>query len=89
MLHLADIIEEEMKERGWSITDLVMHMGPHFTEKDWGITQLSWEMFFAVRDPDIALGEVMAEQLEAAFDVDRAFFVNLHEAWRKSMKEVI
>ena len=82
--HLADLIQEEMAERKWSIDDLVMNMGPHFTEKDWAVCQLSWEMFFAVRGPNIVLGDVMAQQLADAFDVDPQFFTNYHEAWRKA-----
>ena len=49
-IHLAEIIQDEMKERNWDIDALVMHMGPHFTEQDWGICKLSWEMFFEVRE---------------------------------------
>ena len=85
--HLADVILEEMKERGWSITKLVMNMGPHFTAEDWDVCQLSWEMFFAVRDPYVLLGNVMAEQLADAFGMSPKFFINFHEAWRKSVSE--
>ena len=82
--HLADLIKEEIAERKWSITDLVMNMGPHYSEKDWDVCQLSWEMFLEVREPYIVLGDVMAQQLADAFDVDPQFFVNYHEAWRKA-----
>jgi plasmid maintenance system antidote protein VapI len=82
--HLAEIIEEEMRERGWTITDLVMNMGPFADEREWGICQLSWEMFLEVREPCVVLGDVMAQQLADAFDVDPQFFTNLHEVWRKS-----
>lgn len=81
--HLAEIIEDEMNERGWTITDLVMNMGPHYSECDWGICQLSWELFLSVRTPDVVLGDEMADQLETAFDAPAAFFTELHEAWRK------
>jgi hypothetical protein len=54
--HLAELLEEEMAERGWTITDLVMNMGPHFSAEDWGICQLSWDLFFAVREPYVILG---------------------------------
>lgn len=82
--HLADMIQAEMKERDWTITDLIMNMGTHFSEAEWEICQLSWEMFFAVRDPNVLLGDVMAEQLEAAFDMSKQFFLNFHESWRTS-----
>ncbi len=85
-MHLAELIQDEMNERGWTITDLVMHMGPHFSEEEWGVCQLSWELFFEVRTNDIVLGDTMAEQLEAAFDVPKAFFVAIHENWREARK---
>ena len=83
MQHLAELLEEEMAEREWTITDLVLNMGPHFSDKEWGICQLSWEMFLAVREPGILLGEEMAEQLGISFDINPSFFTNFHEAWRK------
>jgi hypothetical protein len=84
-IHLAELLEEEMKERGLTIDDLVMQMGPHFTEKERGICKLSWDMFFAVRTVYIVLG-VMANQLADAFDVPATFFISFHESWRKSEK---
>ena len=86
--HLAELIQEEMAERGWTITDLIMNMGPFTDEKEWGICQLSWEMFFELRDPDIVLGEVMASQIGDAFDVNPKFFTNYHEAWRREAKRL-
>jgi len=83
MTHLAELIEEELAERKWSMTDLVAHMGPHFTEHEWNVCQLSWEMFFAVRDKNVILGVVMAEQLDHAFDVSPKFFTEFHESWRR------
>ena len=83
-VHLAEIIEDEMKERGWSMDDLVMNMGPFYTEEGWGIAKLSWEFFFAGREMrDVVLGDVMAEQLSAAFGVSPQFFTAFHENWRK------
>jgi hypothetical protein len=86
--HLAQLIEEEMAARGWMLGDLVMNMGPHFTKHDWDVCQLSWEMFMAVREPNILLGDVMAEQLSDAFDVSPKFFTNFHEMWRTWAKSV-
>lgn len=81
--HLADVIHEEMDQRRWTITDLIMNMGPHFSREEWGICQLSWEMFFAVRDPNVVLGDVMAEQLATALGMSAKFFTNFHESWRE------
>lgn len=83
--HLAELIEEEMRERGWTMHDLVMHMGPHEDEKAWGICELSFEMFLALTDnPNVILGEHMAQQLGDAFDVTPSFFTNYHDMWRKN-----
>jgi plasmid maintenance system antidote protein VapI len=82
--HLAELIEEEMAERGWTITDLVMNMGPHFSQEEWEICQLSWDLFIAVREPYVILGNEMAEQLSTAFGVSAKFFTSFHENWRKS-----
>jgi plasmid maintenance system antidote protein VapI len=84
--HLAELIQEEMDERGWTITDLVTNMGPFWNEKDWGICQISWELFLTVRDPDMILGDDMADQIAEAFGVSRQFFTNYHEAWRRECK---
>lgn len=82
-VHLADVIQEEMGERGWTLDELVMHMGPHFTPEEWVVCKLSWEMFFAVRERWVILGDVMAQQLSDAFDVSPEFFNRIHEQWRK------
>lgn len=83
MQHLADLIQEEMAERKWSLDDLVMWMGPHFSEEEWGVCKLSWEIFFAVREANVILGDEMAQQLSTAFGITPSFFTNFHEAWRK------
>ena len=77
-----------MTERGWTITDLVMEMGPHFSEHEWNVCQLSWEMLFAFcekKDPRIVISENMAQQLSDVFGPSKEFFINFHEAWRKSV----
>lgn len=88
-LHLAEIIEDEMRERKWTLTDLVNHMGPFADKHAYGVTHLAWEFFLNVRQPDIILGDKMARELATAFNVDAAFFTNLHENWRKSQMQPI
>lgn len=83
-LHLAEIIEDEMRERKWKLADLIKKMGPFPNKESYGICHLSWEMFLAVRRPDVMLGDVMAEQLAKAFGVDATFLTRLHEDWRKA-----
>ena len=85
--HLAELLEEEMKERGWSMTDLVMNMGPFFSEAEWNICQLSWDLFFNVKESYVLLGEPMAQQLSDALGVSPKFFLSFHEAWRKAALE--
>lgn len=88
MIHLAELIEEEMQERGWDMTQLIMNMGPFEDEKSWGICELSWEMFLCIRTADVILGEPMAIQLGDAFGITPKFFTNFHEAWREANKPV-
>jgi hypothetical protein len=64
-------------------------MGPFPTPRDWGICKLSWEMFSAVRDPSVLLGDVMAAQLSRAFRIDPMFYTNFHEAWRARAKSAL
>lgn len=84
MMHLAELLEEEMCEREWSMYDLVMNMGPHWSKREWDVCQLSWELFMNVRKPNVLLGEAMAEQLSVAFGINHKFFLNFHEAWRSA-----
>lgn len=86
ILHLAEVIQDEMRERGWDLDRLVMEMGPHYSAEEWGICKLSWELFLEVQEPNILLGEVMAQQLADAFGVSPEFFINLHEEWRRKVQ---
>lgn len=84
--HPSVFIKEEMAERGWSLDDLVMNMGPHFSEKDWGICKLSWEMYLEIgpENANMTLGQEMADELGDAFDVNPQTFLNLHESWMRA-----
>lgn len=84
LIHLTEVLEEEMKERGWGMQELIMNMGPFYSEKEWAIAELSWELFFEVRDKNVVLGEKMAQQLADAFDISPRFFIDFHENWRKA-----
>ncbi len=81
--HLAEYLEEEMAARGWSLDDLAFRMCG-IDPKEWAITRGSLEMFMALRETNIILGEPMAKQLGNAFGVSPEFLNNLHEAWRKN-----
>jgi hypothetical protein len=88
MMHLAELLEEEMAERKWDMDSLVINMGPFFTEHEWQVAHLSWEMFFAIREPNVLLGDHMAEQLGDAFSISPKFFTNFHEMWRAAQPKV-
>jgi len=88
VIHPAEIILDEMRERGWDIDRLASEMVSPGNAKEWGVTRLSWEMYLEVREPYVLLGDHMAGQLKKAFGVDTQFFLNLHENWRKYVTRV-
>ena len=86
-MHLAELIEDELKERGWTLDELVNAGGPYASSREWSISRLSWDFYFAaaeMNDPVISLGSRGAEELGRAFDIDPQFFLDFHEAWRKA-----
>lgn len=82
--HLAEILQEEMDERGWTKDDLALRMGP--THDDFGINRLALDLFMEVRKPNVILG-AMDVQFAIAFGVSKEFFNNLHEAWRAAQRQ--
>lgn len=81
--HPAEYIEEELKERGWSVHDLVFRMRRYESESDWGRECLAVEMYLTVREPGVLLDWKMAIGFGEAFGVSPQMFINLHEAWRQ------
>lgn len=77
VFHLADILQEEMDARGWTLEDVAVRM----TAKQLLINHLALQMFFSVREKHIVLGD-MADDLGAAFGIDPQLFINIHETWR-------
>jgi plasmid maintenance system antidote protein VapI len=78
---VADYIEEEMLERGWSVSDLAVRMGGD-SPSDVGRDQLAIELLFACRNErNIRLGEETALRLGRAFDVSPELFRNLEKSW--------
>ena len=82
-MHLAELIDEELAERGWSLDDLTDKAGPYPNQLEWSISRCAWDLFMELRYPNMLLGQRAAEELGRAFDVDPQFFLNFHEAWRK------
>lgn len=81
--HPSVFISEELAVRGWTLRDLVFRMRRYDSESDWAHNMLAVEMYMAVHDPNLLLGEEMARDLGAAFDVNPRTFLNLHESWRR------
>ncbi len=86
LLHLADVLAEEMQERGWSHLELAKRMDPEADAQQWGINAMALELFLEVRCPNIILGK-MADQFALAFGLDRQFFEAIHEQWRRGTGE--
>lgn len=76
----ADVIEEEMRARGWTVEDVARRMGP---ASDYGINHLCVDMFLACRrERNIVMDDELAGKLGRAFGVSPQFFVRLHNDWR-------
>lgn len=78
VFHLADYLQEEMDARGWTLDDVAVRM----TARQLCINKLALELFFAVREKNVVLGN-MGNDLAEAFGVSPEFLNNMHEAWRK------
>ena len=82
VFHPAIFIQEELDERGWTLRDLVFRMRRYESEKDWAVNMLAFELYMAVREKGVLLGEEMAHDLSVAFGTSVEFWVNLDAAWR-------
>ena len=80
--HPAEYIDDEMKERGWTIDDVVSRMSG---DRDMNFASLS--LYLSIRDmPNLRLGE-LAIGLEEAFGVNRQTFWNLEKSWVEYAKQ--
>ena len=84
-MHLAELIEDELRERGWDLDIMTTMAGPYESIEEWDISRVAWDFFMEVREPYMLLGARGAEELGRAFDVSPQFFLNFHESWRKSV----
>jgi len=82
-MHIAELIEDELRERGWDRDDLAAKMDPHATPQDWAITRCALDFLMEVRCPNLLIDNKSSEQLGRAFDVDSRFFQNFHNLWRE------
>lgn len=74
--HLADLIEEELKSRGWTEERAAARM----RRGEYGHKLLALHLFLAVRDRSVVLNE-QGDDFAEAFGVHRAFFDAIHEGW--------
>jgi hypothetical protein len=85
MMHLAELIEDELQERGWDLDRLTDEAGPYDSEHEWQVSRAAWDFFMEVREPNMLLGDRGSIELGKAFDIDPQFFLNFHESWRQSV----
>lgn len=88
--HPSHYVLEEMDERGWDRDRLATEIVKACPHRDWGISRLAIDFFFAVGPTDSAcrLGD-MAEDLAAAFGTSAELFTNLEKSWLASLASKI
>ena len=84
MIHLAEVIDDELAERGWTLDTVMLNSGPYADENEWGITMLTLELFMNLRTPDLLMDDTVANTFAAAFDISPAFFWSFHNNWREA-----
>jgi hypothetical protein len=82
LFHPAEIIEEELQERDWTLDDVMLNSGPYYEQKEYGITRLALELYLTVRETDILMDDTVAGALSRALDISPGFFWSLHNNWR-------
>jgi len=80
-IHVAEIIEAEMRERGWDRVEVARRMQPDADDREWGINLCALEFFLEVRCPNVIVGR-MDVQFATAFGLEAKFINGLHEQWR-------
>lgn len=82
--HPSEFIKDEMEARGWTLKDVAARMGV-VPLHDYGLHYLALEMYFAVHEPNLRIGQDTADALGRAFGVNPQFFLNLEAAWLASL----
>ena len=77
--HLAEHIGEELEARNWTLLDLAARFGGQ-TEEERKIDFLALQMFMAVCDKGVLLGE-LGVKMAGAFGVSAEMFQNIHDGW--------
>jgi hypothetical protein len=84
--HPSEYILEEMAARGWTRDHLALAMcADRADEQEWSIWRLAVDLYFAVGPGDCNL-RINPEAFARAFGVSEQFFVNLEQAWLRSVR---
>jgi len=74
-------LAEELEARGWTSADLAMRMGGA-TDHDIAVDQCSVDLLLHIHNPDLLMGEEMANKLASALGGGADYWINLDRAWR-------
>lgn len=78
---VSEYVADELKARGWTLDDLVDHM-----PGDWNENRCAMDLVMYSDDPEILLGQEMADALGAAFGTNPQIWMNLDLAYREFHK---
>lgn len=79
--HVADLIDEELAARGWTLDDLAERMGPEFDRNRCALDILM------LRDRRVKIGDATAGQLAAAFGTSAVLWLHLDRQWRAALSD--
>lgn len=82
---LGVILQDEMKARGWSSTDVAVRMANDVKAR--AIWELTVDLLVNCSDTPMVVGQETADALGRAFGVAPQFFINVndsYQAWRKA-----
>jgi len=81
---LAELLSDEMLERGWTTEDVVRQMS---TGRNLAVDLCCIDMLMCVQDDNLLIDAETFDGLTRAFGVDPQFFRNIDAAWRAAPKE--
>lgn len=79
---LAEMLADEMIERGWQTEDVALAMGPQ-TEEQFAKDLLAVNLLMCVQKDKLLIGDRLFAGLAKAFGVDEQYLRNLDQAWRQ------
>lgn len=79
--HVAEVIQEELDTRGWTLDRLTTETEPE-DDREWGIRRLALDFLMELGPTERRMTiDGMADYLAVAFDVPSDFFRNIEAAW--------